>query len=116
MTDYTSWLVPIWSPLLALISFMKAGTQKQSLICIYFSSKILPLSASNSARSHWHTYQNSSFLSLLYLFSETERGGEGQREKERIPSRLCGAAFDVGLELTNCEIMTCAEIQSQMLN
>ena len=41
---------------------------------------------------------------------ETERAGEGQRERERerIPSRLCivSAEPDVGLELTNCEIVT----------
>ena len=45
---------------------------------------------------------------------ETER--EGQRE--RIPSRLCtvSVASNVELELTNCEIMTWAEIKSQTLN
>ena len=48
------------------------------------------------------------FLSLFYL--ETERRGraEGEREKERIPSRLhaVSAETDVGLKLTNWEIMT----------
>ena len=37
---------------------------------------------------------------------ETER--ERERERERIPSRLCTVSTepDVGLELTDCEIMT----------
>ena len=48
---------------------------------------------------------------LLYLFlRETEQAGEGQRERERerIPSRLHTVSTepDVGLELTNREIMT----------
>ena len=41
---------------------------------------------------------------------ETERAltGEGQREREGIPSRLhtINTEPDVGPELTNCEIMT----------
>ena len=43
--------------------------------------------------------------------------GEGQRERE-IASRLCavGTAPDVVLDPTNCEIMTCAQIKSWMLN
>ena len=51
---------------------------------------------------------------MFYLLKERERentsGGEGQREreKERIPRRLCAvrAEPNVGLDLTNCEIMT----------
>ena len=42
------------------------------------------------------------FLSLSIYF-----------ERERIPSRLC---TDMGLDLTNLEIMTWAEIKSWMLN
>ena len=51
---------------------------------------------------------------------ERERAGEGQREREgkRIPSRLCTVSpeSNVGLNLTNHEIMTWAEIQSWTLN
>ena len=49
----------------------------------------------------------------------TSRGGaERRREGERIPSSLCIVSTqpNVRLELTNCEIMTRAEIKSQMLN
>ena len=40
----------------------------------------------------------------MYLFGK--RGKEGKRE--RIPSRLCDVSAEpnVGLKLTNCEIMT----------
>ena len=43
---------------------------------------------------------------------------EGQREGDRIPSRLhiIRAEPDMGLELTNGEIMTGAETKSRMLN
>ena len=36
---------------------------------------------------------------------------ERERERQRIPSRLCTVSVepDVGLELTNCEIVTGAE-------
>ena len=42
----------------------------------------------------------------------------GAEREERIPSRLCAvsAELDVGLNLTNREIMTRAKIKSQMLN
>ena len=52
----------------------------------------------------------------LFIYFERERVGEGQRE--RIPSRLptVGAKPDVGLELTNREIMTSAETKSWSLN
>ena len=41
-----------------------------------------------------------------------------ERERERIPSRLCSvrAEPNVGLEHTNREIMTSAKIKSQMLD
>ena len=45
--------------------------------------------------------------------------GRGRkRDRDRIPSRLCTVSTepDVELELTNREIMTSAEIKSQMLN
>ena len=47
---------------------------------------------------------------------EQERTGEGQREgRQRIPSTT-SAEPHTGLELTNHEIVTRAEIKSQMLN
>ena len=49
-----------------------------------------------------------------------EGAGEGQRERGRgrIPSRLhiVSTEPNEGLEVTNCEIMTRAEIKSQTLN
>ena len=46
--------------------------------------------------------------------------GEGhrERERERIPSRLLNVSTepDMGLELTNHEVMTSAEIKSQNQN
>ena len=57
-------------------------------------------------------------LNFIYLC--WERGAEAERERwrERIPSRLraVSAEPNAGLELTNHEIMTCAEIKSQMIN
>ena len=64
------------------------------------------------------------FLKFIYLFWERERererenrGGAG-REGERIPSRLHTVSTEpnVGLELTNCEIMTLAKIKSRTPN
>ena len=47
-----------------------------------------------------------------------EREGERERERERIPSRLCTVSTEpeVGLELTNGELMTQAETKSGMFN
>ena len=44
--------------------------------------------------------------------------GEVERGRERIPSRLhtVSAEPGTGLELTNCEVMTSAEIKNWMLN
>ena len=44
------------------------------------------------------------FVSLFITFEM----GKGQKERERIPSRLHAVSTkpDVGLELRNCEIMT----------
>ena len=61
---------------------------------------------------------------LIYLFWESERDwartqvGKGQRERQRIPSRLCTVSPESNavLDLTNCEIMTWAENKSPMLN
>ena len=55
-----------------------------------------------------------SFLAFKYLLIYFW-GEEGQREGERIPTRL-GAVPDAGLKLINREIMTWTEIKSQMLN
>ena len=64
------------------------------------------------------------FLKCLFIYFERETKrermsrGEAETEGERIPSRLCddSAEADVGLELTNREIMTQAESRSRMLN
>ena len=47
-----------------------------------------------------------------------QRRGREREKGERIPSRLCtvSAEPDVGLDPTNHEIMTRAEIKSQTLN
>ena len=69
-------------------------------------------------------YNLSSFLVGLFIHFEREResdsmSGEGkrERERERIPSTLHTVSTEpvVGLELMNPEIMTPAEIKSQML-
>ena len=62
----------------------------------------------------------------MFIYFERERdsitwGGaqrEGERERERIPSRLHAVSAEphAGLELTNCEIATRAEAKSRMLN
>ena len=54
----------------------------------------------------------------MFIFKrEGAQAGEGQREGERILSRLCAvrAEPDVGLDPINCEIMTLAEIKNQTL-
>ena len=56
------------------------------------------------------------FLKFIYIW---KGGGRGSgRGRERIPGRLSTVSMelDVGLELTNHEIMTWAEIKSWMLN
>ena len=59
------------------------------------------------------------FFKFIYLFWEREhewaQAGEGQKEGDGIPSRLCAISTepDVGLEPTNCEIMTWAKIKCQ---
>ena len=58
-------------------------------------------------------------LNILFIFFFSglfrERVGEGQKERkrERIPTRLCavGQKPDAGFSLTNCEIMTSAEVR-----
>ena len=56
----------------------------------------------------------------VYLFWETQEhvAGGRRRERGRISSRLHTVSVEAGagLELMNCEIMTCAEVQGQMLN
>ena len=65
---------------------------------------------------NWFFFLNF-FLSLFILKDrETEHlsggGAERERERQRIPSRVyaAGTESDVGLELTNCEILTRAEV------
>ena len=56
------------------------------------------------------------FLKFFIYLWETERG-EGQKEREtQNPKQLQGTEHDVGLKLTNSEIVTWAEIKSQTLN
>ena len=47
------------------------------------------------------------FLLSLFVYLEREYSQEGQKGRERIPRRLrtVSAEPDLGLELTNCEIM-----------
>ena len=56
----------------------------------------------------------------MFILKEREQAGEGERERrrDRIPGRLHTVSMDpdVGLKLTNCEIMTRAEIKSRTLN
>ena len=49
------------------------------------------------------------FLDLFILRErESGRGAERERERQRIPSRLCTVSAEpsVGLKLINCDIMT----------
>ena len=52
------------------------------------------------------------------LFRSAERERDRETERQRIPSRLhtVSAEPNLGLEPTNFEIVTQAEIESQMLN
>ena len=58
----------------------------------------------------------------LFIFEretrEHKQGGQRERGRDRVPSRLhtVHTEPDAGLQLMNCEIMTCAEIKSQPLN
>ena len=62
-------------------------------------------------------FENLAFLKVyLFILREREQSqvGEGQREeKERIPSRIRTVSKepDMGLEPSNLEIMTCAEVR-----
>ena len=69
------------------------------------------------------------FVKFIDLFWEREREreresepewgrGETEREREKIPSRLYTVSTqpDTGLELTNCEMVTLANIRSRSLN
>ena len=57
-------------------------------------------------------------LFFSYLFILRERVGEGQRERERVPSRLHTVSVEphVRFELPTRKIMTGAEIKSRALN
>ena len=55
----------------------------------------------------------------LFILRHRERTSREGAEREGISSRLCTVISvepNVGLELTNCEVMFWAEIKSQMLN
>ena len=62
------------------------------------------------------------FKKFLFIYFERESTNEGGEESEsrgeRIPSRISivSTKSDVGLELTNCEIITWAKIKNQMFN
>ena len=58
------------------------------------------------------------FLKFIDFEKETAQVGEGQRRRERIPSRLLAACAETGtgLKPTKCEIMTWAETKSLTLN
>ena len=70
-----------------------------------------------SRLTHWPTQEPSPFLMFIYLFIEVGRR-DRKRGRQRIPSRLhaVSAEPDTGLEFTNCEFMTWAEIRRWMLN
>ena len=55
------------------------------------------------------------FLSVFIL---KERVSRGKAERETIPNRLCTVSMepDMGLDLTNHEIMARAKIKMRMLN
>ena len=70
---------------------------------------------------HWRVYFIYFLKMLMYSFREKackQGRPERERERERIPSRLpaVSAEPDSGLELTDREIMTWAEIKSLPLN
>ena len=49
------------------------------------------------------------YILFLFILREIEHTGRGrERDRDRILSRFCAVSAepDVGLELTNCEIMT----------
>ena len=76
---------------------------------------ILPPSSHMPLSNSLYFYLSSSFLIFwlyVYLFILRERAH--MHKGERILSRLC--TNNVGLNVTNCEIMTRAEIKSQRLN
>ena len=59
------------------------------------------------------------FLNLFIYLDRERAGKQGRgRNRERIPSRLLDISVEPesGLELTNCEITTRAEIRSRPLN
>ena len=58
------------------------------------------------------------FIKFIYFERENMNGGGAERGRNRIPSRLCTFNTEpgMGLELTNREIMTRAEIKRLMLN
>ena len=60
------------------------------------------------------------FLKFIYFEREGKYklGRDRERQRERIPSRLHAVSMkpNVGLDFTNCEIMTWAKIKRQTLN
>ena len=58
---------------------------------------------------NYHVLKEQIFkIKKVFIYFERERAGEGQRERETIPSTLHAVSTepDVALELTDCEITT----------
>ena len=78
----------------------------------------------NCIHCYWPTsWSLSSWVSVFFSFlfsplGETETGRGRERQRERISSRLCSVSAepDLGLNPTNFEIITWAEIKSWMFN
>ena len=58
------------------------------------------------------------FFQILFIYFEREREQKAQRESERESQAASALSTEpnVGLEPTNCEIMTRAKTKSRMLN
>ena len=80
-----------------------------------------PESLGHEQQLSWKWHPKFVFFNFFHVYwfwerGEWERGSK--RGRERTPSRLCTDSTepDAGLDLRNLEIMTWAEIKSQMLN
>ena len=93
-----------------LLYLLKQTKQTNSLTWIHWGKPIKGKRWQISVIENWKI--------IFVMFVLRERGTEGQREGDRIPSRLhtVSAEPDVGLKLTKHEIMIWAETKSQNLN